>query len=252
MKILLTNDDGFLSKGIRVLFEHLKKIAEVIIVAPESQRSAVALSLSLHKPLRLHQIKKNVYISDGTPADCVNLGLFALMKNEAPDLIVSGINSGPNLAEDVFYSGTVGAVLEGRFRNICGLAVSMLADKNGDYNFNIGAEYAVKIIKKYFSTKQKKIISLNLNVPSLKKISDIKGIKITKLDNHKYPGEITERIDTSGQKYYWIGGSKPVFANSKDSDYNAVLNSFASLTPLLPEITDIELLRKLKNGGGIK
>ena len=252
MKILLTNDDGFLSKGINVLFERLKKIAEVIIVAPESQRSAVAMSLSLHKPLRLHKIKKNVYISDGTPADCVNLGLFALMKNEAPDLIVSGINSGPNLAEDVFYSGTVGAVLEGRFRNISGLAVSMMPDKNGIYNFQTGAEFAVRVIKKYFSSKSEKPISLNLNVPSVKKISCIKGIKLTKLDNHKYPGEITERIDTSGQKYYWIGGSKPVFANSTGSDYNAVLNSFVSLTPLFPEITDFALLKKLEKGGRVK
>ncbi|MBP7652211.1 5'/3'-nucleotidase SurE [Candidatus Dependentiae bacterium] len=247
MKILLTNDDGFLSKGIIILAASLRRIAEVIIVSPESQRSAVAMSLSLHKPLRMHKIKKNVYITDGTPADCINLGLFALMKNNPPDLIVSGINSGPNLAEDVFYSGTVGAVLEGRFRNINGLAVSMFSDKNGVYNYKIAAEIAVNVIQKFFlKNKFKQTVSLNLNVPGVSMQSEIKGIKFTKLDTHKYPGEITERTDTSGQKYYWLGGSKAVFANSQGSDYNALTQNYASLTPLYPEITDFKLLSYLK------
>jgi len=245
MKILLTNDDGIHSDGIKVLSGFLRKIANVYVVAPDTERSAVGVSLSLHKPLRLKEIEKNVFISDGTPVDCVDLGLAAVLKNHKPDLVVSGINSGPNIAEDVFYSGTVGAILEARMRNVSGLAVSMFSDANNNFNYSAAAETAVIVINQYFKKlKKNEIRTFNLNIPAVTDFSEIKGIKLTKLDRRTYPGGVITRKDPRGSEYYWIGGGKPDRKNIKDSDYNALSKKYASLTPLQLDITDYDFIKK--------
>ncbi len=250
MNILLTNDDGIHSDGLHLLAEALKKIADVIIIAPETQRSAVGVSLSIHKPLRLIQLKKNIYISDGTPADCVALGLYKLFQTKKLDLVVSGINAGANLAEDVFYSGTVGAVIEARMHNLNGIAVSMQPANNSKkrFRFDIAAKYAVNVIKKYFCSSNKgrdeKIKTFNLNIPAVQSLKQIKGLKFTKLDSRKYPEQVIERKDSGGHSYYWLGGAPPIWQNSPDSDYNAISNKYASITPLVLDITDQNYLKK--------
>ena len=247
MKILLTNDDGIHAKGIITLAKYLKKIADVTIIAPESERSAVGVSLSLHKPLRLTKISENIYITDGTPVDCINLGLFSVMKNNLPDLVVSGINAGPNIAEDVFYSGTVGAVIEARMHLISGLSVSMFSAGDGEFYYDIAAKTAVNTVNKFFVNSKEKLLTFNLNLPGISKYSELKGTKFTRLDSRTYPGNIIERKDPCGKNYYWIGGNAPERKNGEDTDYNALSKKFASITPLTLDITDYKYLERSYN-----
>jgi len=188
MNILLTNDDGIHSEGLRIILEYLKKIKEinVFVIAPDTQRSAVGVSLSLHRPLRLIKLEKNIFISDGTPADCVNLALFSGHPDlpKKIDLVISGINSGPNLGQDVFYSGTVGAALEAQMHSISAIAVSCCAFNDKTYNYHIPAFYTAQLLKNVLLKKKiltKKILTLNLNAPAVKNRKEIKGVKFTRI-----------------------------------------------------------------------
>ncbi len=242
MRILVSNDDGVYSKGIKALSQALKSIGEVTIVAPNRERSAASHSLTLHRPLRVQKISTRVYAVDGTPTDAVTLGIFEIMK-QAPDLVISGINQGANLGDDVHYSGTVSAAIEGAIAGFPSIAISLMGREK--LIFGPAAKFAVRIAKKVYREGLPKGIVLNVNVPNLPE-KQIKGYEWTKIGKRKYGDIIVEKIDPRGKPYFWIGGDENGFIDIADSDCNAVLSKKISITPLRVDLTDHAYLKKCK------
>lgn len=240
--ILISNDDGFYSEGIKILAKVLGKVGSVVIVAPDQERSAASHSLTLHRPLRVKKMKENVYAVDGTPTDCITLGVKELLPR-TPDLIVSGINKGANLGDDVHYSGTVSAAVEGAIMGIPGIAISLMAREN--FIFEPSARFAVKLAKKVLQEGLPHGVILNVNVPNLQ-ARQLKGYQFTKQGKRNYGDIIAERIDPRGRKYYWIGGDEHGFENIAESDCNAVLANFISITPIRVNLTDHQQLENLR------
>lgn len=232
--ILLTNDDGFFSQGIEALRNQLQELGEIYIVAPDRERSATSLSLTLHRPLRVKKIRRNVYAVDGTPADCVYLALQKLLPRR-PSLLLSGLNHGPNVGQqDISYSGTVAAAIQGAFLGIPSVAISVLPDSEGRYLFDFPARIAFALVKGLLKEKLPQGISLNMNIPS----PPIKGIKIAKLGQKRYNPEIIEKKDPRKNIYFWIGTGSPQSIGNKDSDVKAIKQGFITLTPLHTDSTD--------------
>ena len=240
MKILVSNDDGLYGAGLEPLIKVMKHLGDVFVVVPDSPMSASSHSITLHKPIRLIPQKKNFYTVTGTPSDCVRFGIIGILKGKA-DIIVSGINDGPNLGEDCIYSGTVAAAREGAMLGFQSFAVSLVP--NGKGNFDIAAEYAYKIIKESLKSKIPKYTFLNINVPDT---DEIKGIAVTKMGKRIYDDEISERTDPRGIKYYWIGGKRLSGYPIKNTDIFAIEKKYASVTPLKVDQTDLLYLKKLK------
>lgn len=241
LNILLSNDDGINAKGLNILKDILLKLKHnVFIVAPGSNQSAASHSLTLANPLRIKKIKKNIYSVSGTPTDCVLIATHGLIE-EKIDIVFSGINHGPNMGEDVFYSGTVAAAMEGIMMGISSVALSMASFE--ELNFSI-AEYTVKIIIDLI-LKFKKKMFLNVNIPNID-IEYLKGVKFTKLGNRVYTDKLIEKTDPRGKKYYWIGGNKPKFKKKKGSDFEAIEKQYISITPLNMDLTNYDLLERLK------
>lgn len=240
--ILVSNDDGIYSEGIRVLADKLKVLGRVIVVAPDQERSAASHSLTLHRPLRVKKIGNDMYAVDGTPTDCITIGVKEILPRR-PDVIVSGINKGANLGDDVHYSGTVSAALEGAIMGIQGIALSLMThEKNG---FDGAAQFAVLLTRKVLKEGLPKGVILNVNFPpgSSKKI---KGYQFTKQGKRNYGDIIAERIDPRGRKYYWIGGDQEGFENISGSDCNAILENYISITPIRVNLTDHLFLEEVK------
>lgn len=237
--ILLTNDDGFYSEGIEALRRRLEDLGEIFIVAPDRERSATSLSLTLHRPLRVKRIRENVFAVDGTPADCVYLALQKFLPRK-PDLLISGINSGPNLGQqDVSYSGTVAAAIQGIFLRVQSLAISCLHDDKGRFHFDTASEIAYQVAKRLLQNKLPEGITLNVNIPP----PPFKGIKITKLGQRRYSPEIVEEKDPRKTSYYWIGTGSPETIGDEESDVVAVKLGFISVTPLHTDLTDFQALK---------
>lgn len=257
-KILITNDDGIHSEGIWILKKYLTEIGDVFIVAPDRERSATGHAITLHRPLRMHRIKKNAYAVDGTPTDCVILGYNLLFKEEKPDLIISGINKGGNLGDDITYSGTVCAALEGAMLGIKSFAISIVS--KAGFNFVPAAMFAKILSLQLLKNIGEKNLVLNVNIPNVQHINDIKGIKVTRQGKRKYEELVIEKVDPRGKKYYWIGGNLEPVKNEKDTDISAISEGFISITPVTLDMTDhkrIDELKKmnlslrlLKNGKG--
>lgn len=243
IKILVTNDDGIYSEGIIVLAKALNEIGEVFVVAPDREKSAIAHSLTLHRPLRVEKIKRNVYAVDGTPADCVHLGVNAILPKK-PQLIVSGINKGGNLGDDITYSGTVSAAFEGTLLGIPSFAISLVARSH--FKFHIAARFAIKVARYIIKKGLPKDTLLNINVPNLDE-KDIKSYKITQQGRWIHNGSVViEKMDPRGKKYYWIGGGELVFDKRRNTDFEAVSNSYISITPLNLDLTNYSSIRHLK------
>ena len=246
MNILLTNDDGIYAEGIRTLARHLSKIPDykITAIAPDRERSASGHSITLNRPLRIKKLSENTdakfYNLDGTPADCVKIGIERLCK---PDLVISGINHGPNIGYDVFYSGTVAAAVEGWMMGYSSFAISLnLKEKN---NFQTAANITEQLIKKIQRLIQKEKVLLNINVPDLK-FKKIKGIAATKLGKNIYEDYYEERTDPSGKKYYWLAGDFNKKTTNK-TDINALNNSKISVTPLKLDLTNNKQLKILND-----
>src|SRR4030065_479339 len=226
MLILVSNDDGVHSRGIRMLADALRCMVDVYIIAPDRERSAASHALTLHKPLRLDNIGDNIYAVNGTPTDCINLGVNGLLRRK-PDLVVSGVNRGGNLGDDVTYSGTVSAAFEGTLLGIPSFAVSQVAE--GDYKFETAAKVAVFLALQIKERSLPPGVLLNVNVPNL----EIKGIKMTRQGKWIYDeNAIIEKVDPRGKKYYWIGGSRLSWEKTEDSDFSAIEAGMISITPL--------------------
>ncbi|MEW5693271.1 MAG: 5'/3'-nucleotidase SurE [Candidatus Hydrogenedentota bacterium] len=249
LTIVLTNDDGIMAPGLEILERRLQTIAEVTVIAPVEQMSAVSHSLTLTKPLRVDFVSANKYAVYGTPADCIAFAVRELLP-DIPALVVSGINNGPNLGEDVIYSGTVAGAREGALYGITSLAISLANEKRitilpEDYDkaSNIALNVIKSILKNNFLYKD---VFLNLNVPVLKD-REIKGLKVTHLASRKYLGKFIPDKEEGISKYYWVSGDEPpVWEGSEHSDYYAIKNGFASLTPLGLEATAYNRMKEFE------
>lgn len=241
-RILVTNDDGIEAEGIKALAKGLRKLSEikVIVVAPERERSATSHSLTLHRPLRIIKKDKDDYAVDGTPTDSVMLGSSVVMKKK-PDLIVSGINRGGNLGDDVHYSGTVSAAIEGGIMGIPAIAISQLGQAQFDYEMAV--KFAQKIVAVVKRNGLPPGIVLNVNVPENCASLDF---EICKTGKRNYGEIYEERIDPRGRPYYWIGGNLYEFQNIPESDCNVVQAGKISVTPLKVNITDHNFIDVLK------
>jgi 5'-nucleotidase len=240
--ILVTNDDGVYSPGIQILAKRLRKLDEVVIVAPDRERSAAGHSMTLHRPLLIEEIKQSVYSVNGTPTDCVNIAVKGLLK-ETPRLVVSGINKGPNLGDDVTYSGTVAGAIEARLLGIPSFAISLVARE--DFRFAEAAEVALRAAGMIFEQGMTEGTLLNINVPNLP-LSEIRGTQITRLGKRIYHQMTVERVDPRGKKYYWIGGGEPDWEREQGTDFDAVDRGMVSITPLHLDLTDYSVFDKLK------
>ncbi|MBI1821585.1 MAG: 5'/3'-nucleotidase SurE [Nitrospirae bacterium] len=243
MDILVSNDDGIQSPGIHALAEVLRELGNIYVVAPDRERNAVGHALTLHKPLRVEEIKKNFFSLNGTPTDCVNWGVLHLLK-KPPALLVSGINKGANLGDDVTYSGTVSAAFEGTILKVPSIAVSQMGPP--PYEFKSAAQFALQIAKQILNKGLPNDILLNVNVPNLP-IEKIKDIKIVSLGRRVFEDNaIIEKTDPRGRKYYWIGGTKILWEDKPDTDNDAVSHGHVSVTPLHLDLTHYEFLKKMK------
>lgn len=250
-RILISNDDGITSPGIAALEKSLSEIGEVIVVAPDRDQSAASHALSLHRPLRAERISHNKYSIDGTPTDCINLAVNGLIGGKRPDLVVSGINKGANVGEDVTYSGTVSAAMEGTLLRIPSVALSVMGKR--DFMFDSAAAYAKTVAGFVLENGLPENTLLNVNVPNLP-ADKIKGIKITRQGKRHYNEPIIKNKDPRGKNYYWIGGDELDFIESPGSDIVSVMEGYISITPINLDFTDHSYLETLdkKHMGGLK
>jgi 5'-nucleotidase len=236
--LLLTNDDGYYAEGILALARCFKDTAETVVVAPDREKSATSLSLTLRRPLRVEKIRKGVFAVDGTPADCVYLSLKMVLQRD-PDLIISGINCGPNLGQqDISYSGTVAAAIQGTFLGIPSLAVSSIPDARGRHDFDYAAGVVRRLAAKILRKRMPGGLTLNINIPP----PPVKGARMTKLGEKRYEPEIIAKKDPREKTYYWIGSGKPTPIGDRASDVWSVQHGYISMTPLHTDLTDYSAL----------
>jgi len=231
MNILLTNDDGMDASGLGVLRRALEGFGELWIVAPEREQSAASHALTLHDPLRVRRLGERVFSVSGTPTDCVLVavrGIHGLMEPK-PDLVVSGVNLGPNMGDDITYSGTVAAAIEGRLLGLPAMALSNAAWH--PEHWDATEEVVRRIMKLFLATARLRDALINVNIPDLP-LAEIRGIRLTHLGKRRYRDEIEARTDPRGRMYYWIGGEPPVWEPDPASDFGAVSSGFVSVTPL--------------------
>ena len=231
VRILVTNDDGYRSEGIQALARALRDVGEVTIVAPTTEASAIGHALTLRHPLRLEQMDERVFAVDGTPTDCVNIAITQVFKG-LPSLVVSGINKGWNLGDDVTYSGTVAGALEGALLGMPAIAVS-LRQTRGDYDFSHAARAAATLAEGMLRRPLPARTFLNINVPK----GEPKGYRVTVQAKRNHVTSVSERHDPKGRAYYWIEEGQNEWQPHDRSDYQAVRDGFISITPLHPDLT---------------
>jgi len=248
--ILLSNDDGIHAKGIQALRDVFREFADLWVVAPDRERSAVSQAISLHTPLRIKQVAEQEFSVDGTPCDSVYVALNHLMPTK-PDLVISGINHGPNLGNDVLYSGTVGAAMEGA---LCGLpAISMslcLPENDSELNkaplrFGDAAAFAETLAKSVLENPLSPGVLLNVNVPNRGEAP--KGVKVCRLGYTDWAHSVHEKEDPRGKPYFWIGGERRGADSIPDSDNNAICDGWISVTPIHYDLSDHRSFEHLRN-----
>jgi 5'-nucleotidase len=239
-RILITNDDGVRSDGLRALADALRPLGQVVVVAPHVEASAIGHALTLRRPLRMEVVGEDVYEVDGTPTDCVNIGITQIFKG-APDLVVSGINKGYNLGDDVTYSGTVAGALEGALLGIPGIAVSLERTKS-EYDFGPAAAAAARIAQDVLAKGLPSRTFLNLNVPP----GTPRGFRVTFQARRNHVTVVDSRLDPRGKPYYWIEEGQDQWEPHDRSDYQAVKDGYVSVTPLQPDLTAYDLLKEVE------
>ena len=238
--ILVTNDDGVSSEGIHALADAMKPLGDVLVVAPLQEASAIGHALTLRRPLRIETIRDQVYAVDGTPTDCVNLACAIILKNQMPDLVVSGINKGWNIGDDVTYSGTVSGALEGALLGIPAVAVSTQNRRN-TFAFEPAAPAAATVAEAVLVRGLPKFTFLNVNVP----FQPPKGFRVTVQARRNHVTVVDERVDPRGRAYYWIEEGQNQWEPHDRSDYQAVRDGYISVTPLHLDLTHEATRRKL-------
>ncbi|MGN7784887.1 5'/3'-nucleotidase SurE [Niabella sp. 22666] len=245
--ILITNDDGITAPGIRALYEAVKDLGQIVIVAPDKPQSGMGHAITIGHPLRLQPSDLfpgvDAYSCSGTPVDCVKLAVDKVLHRK-PDLCLSGINHGPNHSINVIYSGTMSAAMEAAIENIPAVGFSLM-DHSINADFSAAQHYARVITEKMLKDKPAKHILLNVNIPNFP-LSEIKGYKICKQAYAKYQEKFLERKDPSGKKYYWLTGEFVNFDNGRDSDVWALANNYVSVVPVQFDLTNYDLKTKLE------
>lgn len=243
MHILISNDDGYKSKGIQVLINELKKIAQITVVAPSRNRSGASSSLSLDRSIKVTKKEDSFYFLSGTPTDCVHIALTGLMQT-LPDMVISGINHGPNLGDDTIYSGTVAAAIEGYLLDIPSFAISM-----GSVNpkhFETAAIVTSDLIKLYNKRKVSSASLLNINVPDIP-YDELKGLEVTRLGKRHAAEKAMEKKHTQKESLYWIGEVGQPNDGGPGTDFYALKNNFVSISPIHPDLTDFKKIEITKN-----
>lgn len=241
--ILVTNDDGVHSPGIRALADAMRPLGEVLVVAPDREQSAASHALTLQRPLRLEQVAPATWAVDGTPSDAVYLGINAVLKGRRPDLIASGINLGANLGDDITYSGTVAAAMEGTLLGAPAFAISMAARRN--FHFETAAGFATRLARAILEHGLPKMALLNVNVPNVPPTPEVQ-YRVTFQGKRRYTDAVVDRTDPRGRTYYWIGGDELGFDAVEGSDAATVLRDrMISVTPVHLDLTHVRLLDQI-------
>lgn len=241
--ILITNDDGIRASGLKTLEGALEGLGRIVIVAPENEQSATSHAITLDRPLRIKEYSQNRYSVSGTPTDCVLLAKHGIL-GANPDLVVSGINHGPNMGEDVTYSGTVAAAIEGNILGIDSIAISIT-------DWDPESFEAAGMISRYLASRMLErergalAFLWNVNIPPLPE-EEIRGMRVTKLGSRIYNDSIVRKVDPRGKEYFWIGGGEPGWTADSKSDFTAVSEGYVSLTPLKVDMTDYKSVIELE------
>ena len=240
--ILVTNDDGILAPGLEALANAMEALGEVWVYAPDRQQSAVSHCITLHRPLRVTEFRERWHMIDGTPADCVMLTLHTLMERK-PDLVVSGINSGPNLGDDVSYSGTVAGAYEGMLHKLPSIAFSSVGyqPKHLGSAAGVAAKLAAHVLKHGMPPDT----LLNVNIPDVPE-DELDGMAVTRMGRRNYPDDIVKRTDPRGQVYYWIGGSDAGHYPEVGTDFAAIEKKQVSITPIQRDQTNFPVLEAMQ------
>jgi len=243
--ILVSNDDGVGSAGLKALAECLKTVGEVVVVAPDRERSAAGHSMTLTRPLRASQLGGGWYSVDGTPTDCITLAVMGLLERR-PDLVAAGINHGSNLGDDVTYSGTVSSAIEATLQGIPAFAVSLAGE--GEYQFEAAARIAQRLAAEILQRGLPRDTLLNANVPNLP-LDAIQGVVVTRQGRRVYSETVVRKLDPRGKTYYWIGGNAPTWERMGNTDYEAVSAGWISLTPLQLDLTNYQVIDHIRGWG---
>lgn len=242
MLILCTNDDGYRADGLRVLSDAARELGDVEIIAPEREQSATSHSLTMHFPVRRHRIAEDVQSIDGTPTDCVALAVGMLL-DQRPDFVLSGVNHGPNMGEDVLYSGTVAGAMEATILGIPAVAFSYVGGQPSDieaYGPLLRSLLAQIVKRDGFPPET----LLNVNLPAIDP-AEVKGVRVTRLGRRVYTDSITRAKDPSGREYFWIGGGGVEWTAAEGTDFHAVQEGYVSVTPLHLDLTNYRLLSEV-------
>lgn len=244
-RIFVSNDDGYQSEGIKALAAAMAPLGEVWVVAPEQEQSASSHAISIHRPLRIREVGERWFAIDGTPTDCSYIAVHHIMKDRRPVLMVSGINHGPNVADDVTYSGTVAAAMEASLIGVPAIAFSLVT--RAPFDFAPAARFARSLAAAALKETLPSHLLINVNVPGGEPL----GYVVTRLGKHSYGSDVIEKVDPRGRKYYWIGGNEYQHEDIPGSDCNAVFrDQLVAVTPLQLDLTD-EAMRAALAGWGI-
>lgn len=244
MIILASNDDGVHAPGLHALAEALRPLGRVVVVAPDRERSAAGHAVTLHRPLRLTRVQADWYAVDGTPTDCVHLGIHGLLK-EMPDLVVSGINAGGNLGDDLTYSGTVSVALEACLFGVPSVAFSLVARE--EFHFETAARVAATLSRAVVSRRLPRGTFLNVNVPNVADEAEILGLRMTRQGQRIFGDGVAESVDPRGRSFYWIGARELGYVEEDvGTDVDAVARGFVSVTPVRTDLTDHNFLGDLR------
>ena len=244
MLILVTNDDGVYAPGILALAEALREVGKVVVAAPDRERSAASHSLTLNRPLRIDELETDRYSIDGTPTDCVHLAVNVILQGQKPDLLVSGINRGGNMGQDVTYSGTVWAALEGNLMEIPSFSISLADDRYADYR--PAALFAARTARWIEEKGLPEGTILNINVPDDPE-QDLDKYLFTRQGFNRFAESVIQNEDPRGRSYFWIGGERLPFRGGTETDVGAVASGYISVTPLHADMTNYRELETLKN-----
>ncbi len=244
MKILLSNDDGYQAEGLQALGTAIKPLGTIKIVAPDRNRSGASNSLTLDVPVRAVQYDAGAYYVNGTPTDCVHLGISGLFDYEH-DIVISGVNDGANLGDDTLYSGTVAAAIEGRFLGLPAIAISLCVEQGSPRNFAGAAQVAARLVKRMSQEPLQEPVILNVNVPDVPD-GELRGIKVTRLGNRHRSKPIVPARDPRGSNVYWVGSAGAGQDAGPGTDFHAIAEGYASITPLQIDLTRHSALRELE------